>query len=191
MFASLLLAAVAAAAPDQPGTNAPGSRCLTEYGKTACGYDCIARWNDVKCAQTPDGICYAEHEQLVCWDPPVWLRDAYGRAPLPRPRCVSEYGEIVCGYECLARFGKARCARTPDGICFARNDQVTCWDPPPQLRVAHGNAPLPRPKCVEEYGQIACGFQCLARHDQLKCTQTPEGICREEDGQVICWDPPL
>ncbi len=188
-----LLALAAAAGPSNqtpPGT--AGATCVTEYGQTVCGYKCLARFGQVRCSQTPEGICYTEGERVVCWDPPAYYLRSTARASLPKPRCHTEYGKTACGWDCTARYGKVACAQSPDGLCVARNEQLVCWDPPLHLRAAYpADAVLPKPTCEVAYGQLACGYSCLARHGQLRCTQTPEGICREEAEAVVCWDPPI
>jgi hypothetical protein len=106
------------------------------------------------------------------------------------PACLEAGGERACGHHCVARFGLVRCARTSHGICWAEGGTVTCWDPP--QHVAEGSGPLPpRPRCQRAGDRTACGYECLARGDEVACTQTPEGACvlLERHG-VVCWDPP-
>ena len=77
----------------------------------------------------------ASFGEVVCWDPPPpsmpWVAPTYGAtnpygAPPPGPqgyytappptsavRCVTGYGQTVCGYDCTVAFGQVRCARTP------------------------------------------------------------------------------
>ncbi len=185
---ALLLAAVLSASPSQVGRS--GAQCITEYGITACGYQCIARHGQVKCAQTPVGICFVEGDEVTCWDPRGWYPTPQTNE-IPRPKCVKEYGEIDCGWACLARHGQQLCAQTPDGLCVLFDGEVRCWDPPVNLRAYYKGAALPRAHCEEAYGQLACGFECLARYGELKCAGTPEGMCRADGGKVECWDPPM
>lgn len=94
--------------------------CKTNYGETACGYNCIANYGEVKCSRTPQGACQADYGQVVCWDPPRWVDQ--------KAECLANYGEVVCGYNCVANYGVVKCAQTPNGICRAENGDVRCYD---------------------------------------------------------------
>jgi len=100
----------------------PGATCRTAYGKTACGHDCTIAFGDIKCAQTPLGVCHAAYGKLVCWDPPRWVRGT------EKAHCETAYGDIACGYRCVAAFGKIRCASSPRGACKAAYGDVVCSD---------------------------------------------------------------
>jgi hypothetical protein len=171
----------------------PASTCTTNNGKTACGYRCLAAHGDLACAQTPLGICRATSDGatnpgVVCWDPPESVRLHYGdRAP--PPDCVMRRGELTCGYRCQASGDNAECAQTPDGVCRASSRGVVCWDPASNLYCA-GNGSLPRPQCIVNDGEIACGYNCEARGGQLACAQTPAGRCTYNYGSFECIDPP-
>jgi hypothetical protein len=38
---------------------------------------------------------------------------------------------------------------------------------------------------------VACGYHCIEYDGVLRCAQTPEGTCSVQQGNVVCWDPPL
>ncbi len=100
--------------------------CITNYGKTACGYHCLANYGQVKCARTSAGACAANYGQVVCWDPPRHVQRR--RRWIPRAECLSNYGTIACGYGCIADYGHVQCAQTPHGQCYANNGQLVCSD---------------------------------------------------------------
>src|SRR5690349_3520715 len=66
----------------------PEPQCLHSEGKTACGYNCKASDSQVRCAQTPQGICTVGSGIVACWDPPPLVKTALGRQA-PRPTCVT------------------------------------------------------------------------------------------------------
>lgn len=109
----LVLFASAPAFADEP-------ECKSDYGVTVCGYHCVADYGQVKCAQTPEGLCHADYGQVVCWDPP---ERTYRRA-----QCISDYGQISCGYGCVADYGRVACASSPEDRCFAEDGRVVCTD---------------------------------------------------------------
>jgi hypothetical protein len=49
---------------------------------------------------------------------------------------------------------------------------------------------MPRARCKSSHGAIACGYGCVAAHGQVKCAQTPHGVCKAAYGKITCWDPP-
>ena len=161
--------------------------CLTNFGKTACGYHCRAAHGEVACAKTSAGVCDATEKKLVCWDPSDIVRAHYGDA-VPRPACLTRSGNIRCGYHCQASDSEIRCAWTPDGICVTTPRGVTCWDPPAASYCADNN-PLPRPQCISVNGYAACGYGCLARNGELACAVTPGGSCQTARNGIACMDP--
>jgi hypothetical protein len=169
------------------------STCLTNYGKTACGYHCQAAHGDVQCARTSAGICGFTDSQLVCWDPPDSVRAHYGDKA-PRPECMQRSGQMQCGYNCASRDGgEIQCSQTPDGICVAASRGVVCWDPPISSYCAD-DRPLPRPRCIQVDGVAACGFGCLAKNGDVACAQTPTGTCINMPTGIVCNDseaPPM
>ncbi|MBJ6764668.1 hypothetical protein JGU66_28190 [Myxococcaceae bacterium JPH2] len=104
-------------------------RCVSNFGKTACGYHCVANYAQVKCAQTEEGVCTANYGEVVCWDPPRRGHRREHGAEYPRAQCLSNYGSTACGYACVANYGEVKCAQTPSGMCSASNGHVTCFDP--------------------------------------------------------------
>jgi hypothetical protein len=110
-------------------------------------------------------------------------------APIPQPTCLAQYGQTACGHHCVANFGQVRCAQTPFGTCSSGAGTVACWDPPPVVRQVLRER-TPRPACVANYGQIACGYECASGFDQVQCAQTPFGACKADAGKIVCGDPP-
>lgn len=161
--------------------------CITNSGKTACGYHCLAAHGEVACARTAAGVCGATDSNLVCWDPSDTVRAHYGDR-VPRPECRTRGGTVVCGYHCETADSEVRCAATPDGICATTLRGVTCWDPPAASYCADQNS-LPRPKCISVNGYTACGYGCLARNGELACALTPGGSCQTAPSGIVCSDP--
>ena len=98
--------------------------CVTAFGTTACGYHCISAFGEVKCAQTPYGVCKSAFGEIVCWDP--------SRPVNKQAECVTSFGKITCGYNCVSAFGETKCAETPEGTCKSSSGNIECWDPEPQ-----------------------------------------------------------
>lgn len=42
------------------------AECLSRYGKSACGYGCVAAYGEIKCANNPNGTCTAAYGEIVC-----------------------------------------------------------------------------------------------------------------------------
>jgi hypothetical protein len=163
--------------------------CLTSEGKTACGHHCMSGFGQVRCAQTPEGLCSAGSGTVACWDPPPLLKAVYP-IRVPRPQCLASAGQIACGYHCLSNYDRVLCAQTPFGACGANEGHLVCWDPPGQIlasQVERARAPT----CMANYGDVACGYGCVANYGVVRCAKTPSGFCRAEHDQVFCWDPPL
>ncbi len=170
------------------GQDAGAAECLTSFGKTACGYHCVASEQQVRCSQTPEGVCSASSGIVACWDPPPILRKVFD--PVPRPRCVTNYGQTACGYHCIRSDDRVQCAQTPFGACRADQGTLVCWDPPAAVVLAKRRQ-TPRAECIRNSGRVACGYHCLDYEGKLRCAQTPEGTCKVEQGNLVCWDPPL
>lgn len=164
-----------------------GPTCINNYGKSACGYHCVAAHGELGCARTAAGICGVTEREIVCWDPPDTVRAHYGDQ-VPRPQCLTRDGAIACGYRCEARDKEVRCATTPDGICTPASRGIVCWDPPHTDYCADQN-PLPRPQCITVDGRAACGYGCTARNGALGCATTPGGSCQVLREQIVCTDP--
>ena len=167
----------------------PPPQCLHSMGKTACGYHCKASDGQVRCAQTPQGICSVGSGIVACWDPPPLVRTALGRNA-PRPTCVTSFGQTACGYDCVANYDQVQCAQTPFGACRANEGKVACWDPPAVVLAAR-RARTPDASCEAAFGKVSCGYHCIANHGVVRCAETPDGTCRAERDTVFCWDPPL
>jgi len=167
----------------------PDPQCLHSEGKTACGYGCRASDRQVRCAQTPQGVCTIGSGMVACWDPPPLVKAVLGRHA-PRPTCVTSYGQTACGYQCASNYDQVQCAQTPFGACRANEGNVACWDPPAAVLASH-KATTPKASCESGFGKVGCGYHCIADHGVVRCAQTPDGTCRSERGTVFCWDPPL
>jgi hypothetical protein len=167
----------------------PDPQCLHSYGKTACGYGCKASDRQVRCAQTPQGVCSAGSGILACWDPPPLVRSILGRSA-PRPSCVTSSGQTACGYHCITNYDQVQCAQTPFGACRANEGKVACWDPPAAVLASHRSS-TPKAVCEIGFGKVNCGYHCVANHGVVRCAETPDGTCRAERDTVFCWDPPL
>ncbi|MBX7097226.1 MAG: hypothetical protein K1X89_05925 [Myxococcaceae bacterium] len=173
------------------------AQCLSKYGKTVCGYGCVADYGLIKCAETPQGVCKADSGKITCWDPPGFRGQQPYAPALPEPgrfgggrpagaNCVTEYGKTACGFSCVANAGQVACAQTPYGACVSNYGKVQCWDPPASHCV-QGSA---KAQCISDYGKLACGYACVSAYGQLACAESPQGACRAEYGKLVCWDPP-
>jgi hypothetical protein len=75
----------------------------------------------------------------------------------------------------------------------ARNASRAQSPPPVAQPVPETPAP-PAPiqgQCVQNDGDITCGFHCVSQGTVAKCARTPLGSCLNEQGQMTCWDPPV
>lgn len=142
---------------------APQQECRSAFGKTACGYNCMAAFGDVKCAEHPQGTCTAA------------------------------FGEIACGFDCKAAFGKVRCARAPGGVCQAAFGDVVCSEGEEPSSLRHRRrawrTARPDPECKSAFGKTACGHHCVAAFGDVKCARTHLGACTAAFGKVTCGDP--
>ncbi len=105
------------------------------------------------------------------------------------PKCVTTNGTRVCGYGCIDNGSSARCAQTPDGVCGKSGSVVTCFDPPLWLAALHLSV-VPKPTCVYDGGNLACGYDCKREGGRVACAQTPKGMCQAQYGALVCADPP-
>lgn len=177
MLTTLLLSAALAQAP----------QCVTSNGARVCGFSCLDNGATAQCAQTPEGVCAKNSSVVTCFDPPLWLKPL-SLGALPKPACVSEGGNLACGYDCKREGGRVACAQTPKGLCQASYGALTCFDPPPEAyAVLQGD--LPAPKCVAQEGRVACGYGCVASNGLIACARTPFGVCDENGGAPRCFDP--
>jgi hypothetical protein len=115
-----------APAPEPPAPE-PASRCLSAFGETACGWDCVAAFGQVRCADWPYGACFAAFGDVVCGPaaPRGW-RLWVASGDLRPAECLAAFGRIACGWGCVAAFGDVRCAALPWGTCAAAFGEVTC-----------------------------------------------------------------
>ena len=171
------------------GGAARAADCLTSSGKTACGYHCLGSDGEVRCSQTPDGVCSVSSGVVACWDPPSILRRVFGDR-IPKPSCVATDGQTACGYSCETSDDHVLCAQTPFGRCQASDGKLVCWDPPAAVVLAKRER-TPAVECLSSSGNVACGYHCLSHDGTIRCSQTPEGTCSVEQGNLVCWDPPL
>ena len=167
----------------------PRAHCVISAGQIACGYQCVANYDRVQCAQTPFGACKANEGQLVCWDPPVQVISTYLEATRPAV-CVSNYGKVACGYGCVANYGVVRCAKTPEGFCRAERDLVFCWDPP-FASIGLVFDATSEQGCLGSTSGSSCGYACLATAHQSRCAVSRDQVCRAKDGDVECGEPNL
>ena len=167
----------------------PAERCLSEYGSTKCGYDCVAAYGEIKCARTPLGVCKSSYGQIRCWDPQPSVVAAYGHRAQPA-QCIANYGEIACGWSCVANYGQLKCAQTPAGVCVANAGQLHCEDPQLEYeaprRERRPQDPLPQAQCLSEYGKTVCGYGCVANYGQIRCSAVPGGVCAAAYGKITC-----
>lgn len=47
----------------------PHAQCYANYGHLVCGYNCMSAYDNVACAETPAGTCWARAGRLSCSDP--------------------------------------------------------------------------------------------------------------------------
>ncbi len=167
----------------------PAPECKVAQGKTACGYHCTSSMSPLVCAMTPVGVCEARYGSTVCFDPPEEVFAVWGKS-VPAPKCLAQDGHIACGYGCVAASGNLACAKTPVGVCLAKDSTAKCFDPPSAAICAFG-ADIKRPSCVADLGQIVCGYDCKSSSGKVACAQTPRGSCADGAGGVTCFDPPI
>lgn len=104
---------------------------------------------------------------------------------LPAQKCVSASGVTKCGYACTAGGGEVKCAATPLGACVSAYGEVTCWDPSAAVLRAATQRTAPA-QCVAASGKVACGWSCVAHAGEVRCAQTPGGVCAGNGGQIVC-----
>ena len=181
MLALFVALVIAQPAPQQ-------AECKSAYGKTVCGYHCVAAYGEIRCARTPEGQCKAAYGEVTCWDPEPRDRDGRGDRHRHDERggrndgatCESAYGKTACGFDCKAAFGEIKCADTPNGVCHSAYGKLVCWDPPRWVR-GHQKA-----RCEAAYGDIACGYGCVSAYGKIKCASSPGGACKAAYGDITC-----
>lgn len=168
---------------------APQPECRTSGLNTACGFHCRAELDQVRCSQTPEGLCENVERQLVCWDPPDELR--FHAAEVPPATCHAKYRQVACGYSCTTSPTQLACAQTPWGVCATRFDRVACWDPSPAVIHHLPRKELVGASCLQTDKTFACGWDCKRSYLDAQCAQSPRGKCVIIEGRISCFDPPL
>ena len=165
--------------------------CIRENDHLACGFHCVSNLETAACAQTPEGLCAATPNQVVCWDPPPDVRELmHARDDLPQPTCVTTINQAACGYDCAQTGDQVGCAATPFGACSTRFDVLRCWDPAPEVRwELEARGQLRRAQCARTLDQVACGYSCIATLKNARCAETPWGRCESSFDTIACWDP--
>ena len=107
------------------------------------------------------------------------------------PTCVTRGSQVACGYQCTSNLDRLQCAQTPEGLCASTPNMVTCWDPPPDVRVLLQSRrdDVPQPTCITSLGRAACGFHCVRSGNQVACANSPMGACATRFGVVRCFNP--
>lgn len=119
---------------------APKKECKTVYGKTVCGFNCVASYGDIKCSKTPSGSCLASYGSITCGDPSFKTKE--------KMSCEAAYGKIACGYNCVSSYGEIKCSQTPNGNCLAAFGEIKC---------AEAKNPMaPKVQCETSFGEIIC-----------------------------------
>ncbi|MDB4970832.1 MAG: hypothetical protein JWN44_6521 [Myxococcales bacterium] len=167
--------------------------CVTRGSQIACGYKCSSNLNQLACAQTPEGMCAATTNEVVCWDPPPDVRQLLqsGRDDLPQPSCITSLGHAACGFYCVRSGNQVACANSPMGACATRFGVVRCWDPAPEVRWAMaGQEHWLQASCERTLDKVVCGYHCVSTADDIRCASTPWGMCDRHFDRLACWDPP-
>lgn len=180
-----------ASAPAEASSHAvqqPAPRCISSQGRTVCGFQCRSSGTDAACAQTPYGVCQSFGGRVYCWDPSrtVIHHPASGGS---RPECKESRGQVACGYNCRISNGEVACNSTPYGVCSVHFGRLVCWDPPESVIHEYGSG-TPQPRCVNASEAVACGYDCKTARAEVRCASTPRGVCRVDNGQFTCFDPP-
>ena len=129
--------------------NAFADECVSAYGRTVCGFNCVRGYGDVKCSRTPFGACIAAYGELKCWDP--------ARRTHLNAMCIAGYGKLACGYGCTQGSGDVKCSPNPGAQCVAAYGTIECGY-----------------RCVSAYVDVKCsdhpGGQCAAAYGSITCS---------------------
>jgi len=191
----------------------PQQECKSAYGKTACGYDCVAAYGDVQCAAAPWGACESAYGKIVCGPDRVDRRSRRARfwRQVPKATCVSSHGRIACGWGCVTGGGGPICADEPGAECksaygktacgfscvaaygdvkCARHADGRCVQSAGKVACSDGSGDrrAPRQECKSAYGKTACGYSCVAAYGQVQCASRPDGRCVASHGTITCSD---
>lgn len=111
-------------------TEAGAVECLTSSGVTACGFHCISAESQVRCAQTPDGVCSSSSGVVACWDPPIDT-PAVAYDPAAERACLAGSDGRVCGFRCLATARATGCGAERRDVCRVDGEsrRVVCASP--------------------------------------------------------------
>jgi hypothetical protein len=172
------------------GSPAPSCTRLNDH--LVCGFHCTSNLNQAACSQTPEGMCAATPNQVVCWDPPPDVRMIMhsDRDDLPQPSCITSINGAACGYDCQRTGDEVACASTPMGACATRFGVLRCFDPAPEVRwQMEAQNDLTRASCERTLDNVACGYACVATLKNVRCAQTPWGRCTRSFDSIACWDP--
>jgi hypothetical protein len=167
--------------------------CVSQGDKLACGYQCASSLGQIACTQTPEGLCAGNQQRVVCWDPPPDVRQLLvTRDDVERPQCVTSLHGVACGFHCAQTGDRVACANSPMGACGWRFGELRCWDPAPEVRwamEAQGN--LEPAECERTLDHVVCGYHCVSTLSQVRCAQSPWGVCDRHFETLACWDPQL
>lgn len=47
----------------------------------------------------------------------------------------------------------------------------------------------PKGECLEAFGRVVCGYNCVESFGTIKCADWPGGVCRESFGKITCGPP--
>lgn len=191
MLTLLALMWLTSAPPESSPAASPQAtpQCLTSQGRTVCGFQCRSSGTDAACARTPYGVCQTFNGRVHCWDPSQAVIH-HPRSGGSRPECKESRGQVACGYNCRINNGEVACNRTPYGVCTVHFGRQVCWDPSDTVIHAYG-AQTPQPRCVNASESIACGYDCKTDRAEVRCAATPRGVCRIDNGNFTCFDPPV
>ncbi|MBZ4406660.1 hypothetical protein K8640_00390 [Myxococcus sp. XM-1-1-1] len=193
LIALLLLTAAPPTPPQvtpepKPPPEQPRPQCITAQGRELCGFQCRTSGSKAGCAQTPYGTCQVLRDEVHCWDPPRVAIQHPPRTPV-RPECKAVRGKVDCGFNCRIFNGEVACNSTPYGLCDTHFGRLVCWDPPDSVIHEYAQA-MPAARCLNASEAIACGFDCKASRTEVRCTNTPRGVCTLNDQRLTCFDPP-
>jgi hypothetical protein len=165
--------------------------CIARDGQLACGFHCTSNLTQLACARTPEGLCTATPDHVVCWDPPPdvrWLLQT--RDDITLPRCISSTSQAACGFACVQSGSRVACANTPMGACGSRFGELRCFDPAPEVRWAmEADDDLRPAECERTLSKVVCGYHCESTLDDVRCAATPWGSCVRHFDSLACWDP--
>jgi hypothetical protein len=107
---------------------------------------------------------------------------------LPESTCKTAYGDLECGWGCVARHGQLECADWPGGRCKAAYGRVECGPSAPAGGWGGGDPEIefPPAQCIAHAGKIVCGWDCKTQFTEAKCASWPGGACVRHRDTVVC-----